>query len=135
MSEFLKEWKIQMAGTCGAITITDADDGLVDYKLGRTKKNISLGESESIKGTAPIKFNLSKSGTLTLTVSRGSDLEEKLSLASTLMLPFIGAITDKRSSTQTKSFSFAGGISKPDIQYSVDSIEFEIVGNFQDIII
>lgn len=135
MSEFLKDWKVILSGTCGAVTITGEEDGLVDYNLVRTNKNVVLGDSESVKGTAPIKFKLSRTGTLTITAYRGSDLEEKLSTASLLNAIFIGNMLDTRSSTQSKNFSFIGGITKPDIQYSTDTLDFEVVGNFQDIVI
>lgn len=135
MSEFLKDWQVILSGTCGAVTITGEEDGLVDYNLVRTNKNVVLGDSESVKGTSPIKFKLSRTGTLTITVNRGTDLEEKLSTASLLNTVFIGNILDTRSSTQSKNFSFIGGITKPDIQYSTDTLDFEVVGNFQDVII
>lgn len=133
MSDFLLENNVALTATCGAITVTEADDGLVDYQLARTNKTTNLSDNESVNGTAVVKMKTSKSGTLTLTVNRGTDLETKLTNCCDLLLPFVGTIMDTRNSSQTKNTSFIGGISKPDIQYSADTLDFEVAGNFQDI--
>ena len=129
----LYDHKIMLGGACGAVTVTNTD-GLKNYKLDKTNKNVILGE-EDINGNAQIKFKLANSGTLTLTVVNGSDLEMKLATASNFNLPFIGTLLDERNEAQIKSYSFKGALSKPNIEYSADSTDYEILGNFIQVVI
>lgn len=136
MADFIRKDNISYSFTRGGIIVTDADDGLVDYNLESSSEGVTLTDEVTINGTRGVVDTLDKGKTLTLTVRKDTPACKKLLQMETIRSVVVGFIKDESSSDfSITNTLLSGGLQKYPIQLSTNTIDFIIVGNFDEVII
>ena len=130
MSEGLKNSGFIFAGTLGAVTFSN-DDGIIDITISPQGDKVIQGEVD-INGNGAVMLKNNNTAELKIKVRVGSDIEEKFALAEMQNGFFVGNYSDKRSTSQTKSYSTLGsGMTKPEYQHSTTEVEYVLKGNWK----
>lgn len=128
MAEQLQMKNCTFGGMSGVVPI-DNPDGLVDFSLAWAGENVVFSGEPTIQGNRGIKIKNDNGADMTVITLPGSDLEEKMSLASMQNAQFAGTFIDQKSSSMTKTYTMKGAVLKNAYSLSADTVEFIIRGN------
>lgn len=115
----------------GGITLSDTDDGLINYVYEPASEGPVLSDSMTVNGRRAIIDKLDKGGTLTLVIQKDTPLHKKALQAEKIRGSMTGFLSDESESESTTTYTqLSGAIQKSSRDLSTTETEFKVIGNF-----
>lgn len=117
----------------GGITVSDSEDGIVNYTYENMSEGAKLTDAVTLKGLRGVVDKLDKGGTLTITVMKDTPAHKKFEQMIKIRGSMAGFLKDESESESTTLLTMiSGAIQKRPRDLSTETTDFILVGNFDD---